>query len=190
MLVWDRRRLVCAGCGCRFLEDHPAFEGRVTARVARRLVADAGGMSVRAAVRRHRVGWHVVMGLVIAYAGLVGSRRRRQRCGVFLVDETSIRERHRYVTVLGNGDTGKVLAMLPHRSEAALSGFLAAQGHRWCKCVKVVVSDGSAAYAGAVAKRLGNGRIEGTNNLLQVLRRRAHEFTNYENFEARGTLVT
>ncbi|WP_419946105.1 ISL3 family transposase [Candidatus Poriferisodalis sp.] len=98
------------------------------------------------------------MALVIAYAGLVGEHRRRRRCRVLLVDETSIRERHRYVTVLVNGDTGETLAMVPHRSEAALSGFLAAQGHRWQKGVKVVVSDGSAAYAAAIAKRLGHAR--------------------------------
>ena len=35
-----------------------------------------------------------------------------------------------------------------------------------------------------------NGRNEGTNNLLQVLRRKAHGFTNYKNFEARGILIT
>ena len=38
--------------------------------------------------------------------------------------------------------------------------------------------------------RPSNGRIEGTNNLLQVLRRKAHGFTNYTNFEARGLLPT
>ena len=38
--------------------------------------------------------------------------------------------------------------------------------------------------------RASNGRIEGTNNLLQVLRRTAHGFTNPANFEARGILVT
>lgn len=38
--------------------------------------------------------------------------------------------------------------------------------------------------------RPSNGRIEGTNNLLQVLRRNAHGFTNYANFEARGILST
>ncbi|MDE0318943.1 MAG: transposase, partial [Acidimicrobiaceae bacterium] len=37
--------------------------------------------------------------------------------------------------------------------------------------------------------RPSNGRIEGTNNLLQVLRRKAHGFTNYTNFEARGILI-
>ena len=40
------------------------------------------------------------------------------------------------------------------------------------------------------AGRASNGRIEGTNNLLQVLRRTAHGFTNPTNFEARGILVT
>ena len=38
--------------------------------------------------------------------------------------------------------------------------------------------------------RASNGRTEGTNNLLQVLRRNAHGFTNPTNFEARGILVT
>ena len=38
--------------------------------------------------------------------------------------------------------------------------------------------------------RASNGRIEGTNNLLQVLRRTAHGFTNPANFEARGLLTT
>ncbi len=40
------------------------------------------------------------------------------------------------------------------------------------------------------AGRPSNGRIEGTNNLLQVLRRTAHGFTNPRNFEARGILTT
>ena len=40
------------------------------------------------------------------------------------------------------------------------------------------------------ADRASNGRIEGINNLLQVLRRSAHGFTNPTNFEARGILVT
>ena len=40
------------------------------------------------------------------------------------------------------------------------------------------------------AGRPPNGRIDRTNNLLQVLRRTAHGFTNYANFEARGILLT
>ena len=157
-LIWERRRMVCEPCGRRFCEGHPAFEGRLTARLARRVVADARAMTVNAAARRHRLGWDVVNSLVVAWAGLVGEHRRRRRCRVLLVDETSIRRRHRYVTVLVNGDTGEVLAMVPHRNARALSGFLAAQGHRWCKGVKVVVSDGSKAYKAAIGARLGHAR--------------------------------
>ena len=40
------------------------------------------------------------------------------------------------------------------------------------------------------AGRPSNGRIDGTNNLLQVLRHTAHGFTNPDNFAARGLLIT
>ena len=51
---------------------------------------------------------------------------------VLLIDETSIRKRHRYVTVVVNGDTGQVLSMFPGRSKAALGRFFIEQGPRWC----------------------------------------------------------
>ena len=157
-LVWSRRRMVCDNCGSRFLEDCAAFEGGLTARLARALVADAKVMTLRAAARRRGVGWHKINALVRAWAGIVAERRRSERCRVLLVDETSIRRRHRYVTVIVNADTGRTLAMVPHRSSAALSAFLAQQGHRWCKQVKVVVTDGSRAYRAAVGTHLGHAR--------------------------------
>ena len=157
-LVFEQRRIVCEPCGSRFGEDRPAFEGRVTARLARRLVADARQMTVNTAAKRHQVGWGLVNALVVAWAGLVGEHRRRRRCRVLLVEGTSIRKRHRYVTVLVNGETGEVLAMVPHRDSAALSWFLAAQGPKWCRRVKVVVSDGSKPYKTAIDQRLGHAR--------------------------------
>ena len=48
--------------------------------------------------------------------------------------------------------------MVEHRSSAALSAFLMQQGHRWCKQVKVVVSDGSKAYKAAIDAHLGHAR--------------------------------
>ena len=54
-LVFSQRRMVCEPCGRRFAEDHRAFEGRVTAPLARRLVADARQMTVNAVARRHQV---------------------------------------------------------------------------------------------------------------------------------------
>ena len=157
-LVWQRRRMVCSNCASRFLEDHPAFEGALTARLARRVVADAKVMTFSAAARRHGVHWHAVRALVDTWSALVAERRRSRRCAVLLVDETSMRKRHRYVTVIVNGDTGRTLAMVEHRSSAALSAFLMQQGHTWCKGVKVVVSDGSKAYKAAIDAHLGHAR--------------------------------
>ena len=157
-LVWQRRRMVCDNCASRFLEDHPAFEGALTARLSRRVVADAKVMTFSAVARRHGVHWHAVRALVDTWSALVAERRRSRRRAVLLVDETSMRKRHRYVTVIVNGDTGRTLAMVQHRSSAALSTFLMQQGHRWCKGVKVVVSDGSKAYKAAIDAHLGHAR--------------------------------
>ena len=69
-----------------------------------------------------------------------------------------MRKRHRYVTVIVNGDTGKTLAMVPHRDAAALTGFLRSQPHKWRRGVKVVVSDGSKAYKSAIEGCLPHSR--------------------------------
>ena len=38
-LVWMRRRFSCGNCTERFLEDHDSFDGKLTRRMAHRLVA-------------------------------------------------------------------------------------------------------------------------------------------------------
>ncbi len=157
-LLWRRRRFRCDNCATRFLEEHPAFEGRLTGRLARRLVADARAMTVSAVAKRHRLSWWLVMGVLTVWAEVVAEHRRSRGCRVLLVDETSIRKGHRYVTVIVNGDTGRTLALIPSRTTAALSTFLVQQGHRWCKQVKVVVSDGSPAYKAAIDTHLGHSR--------------------------------
>jgi transposase len=155
-LVWSRRRFSCANCGQRHLEVHDEFEGRLTRRLAWAVVADARVMSVRAVARRHGLGWATIVALVANWSERVGAHRRAKRCRVLLVDEASMRRRHRYVTVLQNGETGEVLAMVAHRDAAALSGFLVAQGHRWCRGVAVVVTDGSKSYKAAIDVHLAH----------------------------------
>ena len=153
-LVWRRRRFECSNCGERHLEDHDQFAGGLTRRFARRLVADARVMSIRAVSRHHGVGWHRIMGLVRAEAAVVAERRRARLCRVLLVDETSIRRRHRYVTVVACGESGKILAMIPGRTKGSLSRFFRDQGAWWCRQVEIVVSDGSRSYQAAIAQYL------------------------------------
>ena len=85
-------------------------------------------MSSRAVSRHHGVGWHRIMGLVRGESARAAKQRRAQPCRVLSVDETSIRRRHRCVTVVACGDTGKVLAMIPGRTKGSLTTFFSDQG--------------------------------------------------------------
>jgi transposase len=127
----------------------------VTRRLARQLVRDVNVMSIREVARRHQLPWHYIMGLTASWSDRVAQDRRRRRCRVLLIDETSRRRGHRYVTVVINGDTGETLGIVAHRNTAALSGFLVCQGHRWLRGVRVVVSDGSGSYR-AIRQHLGH----------------------------------
>jgi len=157
-----RRRFSCGNCDERFLEEHPEIVvGRrthVTRRLARQLVRDVNVMSIREVSRRYGLPWHYIMTVTARWSALVAAHRRQRRCRVLLVDETSLRRGHRYVTVLINGDTGETIGIVKHRNAAALSGFLVKQGHRWLKGVRVVVSDGSKSYRSAIHQHLGHAR--------------------------------
>ena len=56
--------------------------------------------------------------------------------------------------------------------------------------VDTIIAWGAQILAYHISRRATNGPLEGINNLLQVLRRVAHGFTNYDNYAARGLLVT
>ena len=159
-LVWIRRRFGCSNRSERFWEEHPEIilgrRTHVTRRLARQLVRDVNAMSIREVARRHGLPWHFIMGLTRSWSDRVAVDRRRRRCRTLLIDETSLRRRHRYVTVVINGDTGETIGIVEHRNTDALSTFLLAQGHRWMKQVKVVVSDGSGSYRSAIAQHLGH----------------------------------
>lgn len=160
ILVWVRRRFVCDECVERSWEEHPEIlVGRrthVTRRLARQLVRDVNHLSVREISRRYGLPWHYIMAIVGGWSDLVVAARRRRRCRVLMVDETSLRRGHRYVTVLIDGETGEGLGVIRRRDAKALSGFLRGQGHRWCRGVKVVVTDGSPSYRAAIRSHLGH----------------------------------
>jgi transposase len=155
-LIWLRRRIECTSCGERHTETHPAIENKMTARLARAIVKDARHLSITEIGRRYGFAWHTVMTLVREWCDHLKANRRKKRCRILLVDETSLRRRHRYVTVVSNGETGEVLAVVKHRDFRALSTFLISQGQRWCRNVEVVVTDGSQSYRAAIERHLGH----------------------------------
>src|SRR4249919_3730553 len=72
-LVVQVRRFECQGCGHRFTPEHPELAGKITRRLARTLVTDVRKLTVRELARRHRLGWHLIMGVVRAWADTVAA---------------------------------------------------------------------------------------------------------------------
>ncbi len=159
-LEWVCRRFACEECSERHWEDHPEIVvGRrthVTRRLARQVVRDVNHLSIREISRRYGLRWHFIMALVGGWSDLVVAARRRRRCRASLVDETSLRRGHRAVTVLIDEETGQGLGVVRRRDAGAQAGFFAAQGHRWWRGVKVVVTDGSPSYRAAIDTHLGH----------------------------------
>lgn len=186
-LLWLRRRFSCDNCGERHLETHPEFEGKMTRRLARTIVAEARHLSVTEITRRYGFSWSTIMTLIRTWSQRVAEHRRRQRCRVLLIDETSLRRRHRFVAVLLNAETGEALGVIEHRSAKALRVFLAAQGHRWLKGVEVVVTDGSKAYRAALATHLSHAThvvdrfhcVRGFASALVEVRRRVQRIGDF-----------
>jgi len=160
VVVDDVRSVVrCRYCGFKTGTVHDRRRVRVTwvtRRLARSLVRGVSRLPIREPSRRWGLGWHFIMDLVASWSTRVVAERRQRRCRVLMVDETSLRRRHRYVTVLINGETGQGLVVVKHRDANARNGFLAQQGHRWLKGVRVVVTDGSESYRPAIRAHLGH----------------------------------
>lgn len=68
-LIWLQRRFECDNCGERHTEDHPEIEGKLTRGLARQLVRDSRYLAIRELSRRHRLSWHLIMGLVRVLVG-------------------------------------------------------------------------------------------------------------------------
>lgn len=128
-----RRPFVCENCGDRHVEDHPEIEGNVTPPWPGPWSATPGACP---------------SGRLAAEGPLV--RCRRMRCRVLLVDETSLRRRHRYVPMVSDGESGALLGMVRGRDSLALQRLPYSFGPRLAAAGGGGVSDGSKAYRTAI----------------------------------------
>ncbi|MGH9072205.1 MAG: ISL3 family transposase [Acidimicrobiales bacterium] len=150
-LVWARRRFRCGSCGATTTESHPQLDGHLTIRLRRELVAEVVDSTVAAVARRHDLSWYQVMAVVLASATVLFWRRRHEHTRVLMIDEKALVKGHNgFSTIVSDGESGKVIAVLEGRSEAVLAEFFATQSARWCAGVAIVCTDMANCYRAAI----------------------------------------
>jgi transposase len=155
------RRVRCRDCGVRVEAVPFARPGARHTRAFEQLVACLTQQLAKTTLQRLlRVGWATV-GRICArvLAGLLRPARFQglRRIGI---DEVSYRRGHRYLTLVLDQDTGRVVwASEGARQKTSLDGFLAALGPERAQAIAAVSIDMAPGYYEAVRKQLPQAAI-------------------------------
>jgi transposase len=96
-----------------------------------------------------RCGWETVTAIINRGVAELLDTRRLQALYRIGVDEVCYRHPHRYLTIVGDHDTGTVIDIQPGRSEESLANFYQSQPDSIVSQIEVVSMDVSKAYSAA-----------------------------------------
>jgi len=159
-LTYEIRRVSCPDCGV-VTEDVP------WARPRARHTRDFEDMVLWLAQRTDRTtvstlmrcAWETVTAIVNRGVAELLDQRRLQTLYRIGVDEICYRHPHRYLTIVGDHDTGTVVDVQIGRSEESLANFYAAQPDSTLEKIHTVSMDVGKAYRGATAAHLPQATI-------------------------------
>jgi transposase len=149
-LVYEIRRLDCPDCGIR-------TEALPWARPGARHTRDFEDMVLWLAQRTDRTsvatlmrcGWETVTTIINRGVAELLDTRRLETLYRIGVDEICYRHPHRYLTIIGDHDTGTVVDIQPGRSEQSLANFFESQPKSGLSQIQAVSMDVSKAYTEA-----------------------------------------
>ncbi len=149
-LVYEIRRVECPDCGVRTEELPWARPGARHTRDFEDMVLWLAQRTDRTSVATlMRCGWETVTAIInrgVAELLEPAGCEALYRIGV---DEVCYRHPHRYLTIVGDHDTGTVIDIQPGRSEQSLANFYESQPDSIVSHIEVVSMDVSAAYSAA-----------------------------------------
>ena len=152
-LVYAMRRLECPECGVRTEELPWARPGARHTRDFEDMVLWLAQRTDRTSVATlMRCGWETVTAIINRGVAELLDARRLQALYRIGVDEVCYRHPHRYLTIIGDHDTGTVIDIRPGRSEQSLANFYEAQPDSIVSGIEVVSMDVSKAYTGATPR--------------------------------------
>jgi transposase len=163
VLIWRKRRWRCPAQTCArrtwtetrsALPSRRVLTGRAAAEVAT-LIAASTGTSVAAVAARFGVAWGTAWGVFgqRASAAVDAAHRRLLAPRALGVDETTFlrhgqrRFGDRWCTSIVDVSGARLLDVVPGRSSASVTGWVAARGEGWAGAIEVTVCDPFRAYA-------------------------------------------
>lgn len=154
-LVYEIRRLDCPGCGIVTEELPWARPGARHTRDFEDTVLWLARRTDRTSVATlMRCAWETVTAIINRGVAELLDQRRLQTLYRIGVDEICYRHPHRYLTIVGDHDTGTVVDIRPGRSEQSLTDFYAAQPDSMLTQIQAVSMDVSKPYIGATRSKV------------------------------------
>ncbi len=148
-LVAQVRRVKCADCGVR-VEAVPWARGARFTRDFEDVVAYLAQQMAKAPIARlMRIAWDTVGRIVERVIAERLDPRRLDGLRAVGVDEVSYRRRHRYLTVVADHDTGRIVWLTKGRNAATLQAFFDELGERRAT-IRAVSIDMSGSYEKAI----------------------------------------
>ena len=149
-LVYEIRRLDCPDCGIRTEELPWARPGARHTRDFEDMVLWLAQRTDRTPVATlMRCAWETVTTIINRGVAELLDTRRLHTLYRIGVDEICYRHPHRYLTIIGDHDTGTVIDIQPGRSEESLANFYPSQPDSVLTGIEAVSMDVSKAYTGA-----------------------------------------
>jgi transposase len=157
-LVCALRRVKCPDCGVR-VEAVPWARGARFTRDFEDVVAYlAQQMAKDPIARLMRIAWDTVGAIVDRVIAERLDRRRLDGLRLIGVDEVSYRKRHRYLTVVADHDTGRIVWVARGRNSATLQAFFDELGDRRAT-IRAISIDMSGEYQRAIRESVPHAEI-------------------------------
>jgi transposase len=123
------------------------------------VIYDAKNMSISKLSKRYHLHWNTCEEIIINDLKKRYKNINISNLKYIAIDETSYKHGHKYITVVVNLETGRIIYVGLGKGGSALDGFFQILGPRRCAKIKAVSIDMSPAYIYAVTKNLKNAKI-------------------------------
>jgi transposase len=159
-LVFEIRRVNCADCGVRTEELPWARPGARHTRDFEDMVLWLAQRTDRTSVSTLlRCSWETVTSIINRGVAELLDQRRLGTLYRIGVDEICYRHPHKYLTIIGDHDTGTVIDVQPGRSEESLTKFYEQQPDSTLETIEAVSMDVSKAFRAATRTHLPDAII-------------------------------